>query len=83
MTGRSAQAGRARSQPNERALPKPVTTGELRTKEELGSHNAELAAHNSRLHRTVEQQRAAFKELQNILISTDVATLLLLSLIHI
>ena len=77
MTGRSAQAGRARSQPNERALPKPVRTGELRTKEELCSHNAELAAHNSRLHRTVEQQRAAFNDLQNILISTDVATLLL------
>src|SRR5687767_11773648 len=77
MTGRSAQAGRARSQPNARGLPKPVRIAELRTKKELGSHNAKLAALNSRLHRTVEQQRVAFKDLQNILFSTDVATLLL------
>jgi two-component system CheB/CheR fusion protein len=77
MTGRSAQAGRARSQPNERDLPKPVRNGQLATKEELRSLNAELRALNSQLHETVEQQRATYSDLQNILISTDVATLFL------
>ena len=76
MTGRNA-AGRARSRPNERALATHVRRAEIATKEELRSLNAELAALNSLLHKTGEQQRAAFKDLQNILISTDVATLLL------
>jgi two-component system CheB/CheR fusion protein len=77
MTGRSGQAGRARSQPNERALPKPARSGQLATKEELRSLNAELTALNSQLHETVEHQRATNSDLQNILISTDVATLFL------
>ena len=77
MTGRSAQAGRARSQPNERGLPKPAGSGQSATKEELRSLNAELTALNSQLHETVEQQRSTYSDLQNILISTDVATLFL------
>ena len=77
MTGRSAQAGRARSQPNERGLPKPAGNGKSATKEELRSLNAELAALNIELHQTVERQRSAFSDLQSILISTDVATLFL------
>jgi two-component system CheB/CheR fusion protein len=77
MTGRSAQAGRARSQPNERGLPKPAGNGQSATKEELRSLNAELAALNIELHETVERQRSAFSDLQSILISTDVATLFL------
>ena len=72
MTGRSAQAGRARSQPNERGLPKPAGNGQSATKEELRSLNAELAALNVELHETVERQRSAFSDLQSILISTDV-----------
>jgi len=51
---------------------------ELETsKEELQSLNEELTALNSQLHETVEQQRATSKDLQNILNSTDVATLFL------
>ena len=54
------------------------TNEELETsKEELQSLNEELTALNSQLHETVEQQRAASNDLQNILNSTDVATLFL------
>ena len=54
------------------------TNEELETsKEELQSLNEELTALNSQLHETVEQQRATSNDLQNILISTDVATLFL------
>ena len=54
------------------------TNEELETsKEELQSLNEELTALNSQLHDTVEQQRAASNDLQNILNSTDVATLFL------
>ncbi len=45
--------------------------------EELQSLNEELTARNSQLQETVEQQRATASYLQNILISTDVATLFL------
>ena len=54
------------------------TNEELETsKEELQSLNEELTALNSQLHETVEQQRATSNDLQNILNSTDVATLFL------
>jgi two-component system, chemotaxis family, CheB/CheR fusion protein len=54
------------------------TNEELETsKEELQSLNEELTALNSQLHETVEQQRATASDLQNILTSTDVATLFL------
>lgn len=54
------------------------TNEELETsKEELQSLNEELTALNSQLHETIEQQRATSNDLQNILNSTDVATLFL------
>jgi two-component system, chemotaxis family, CheB/CheR fusion protein len=54
------------------------TNEELETsKEELQSLNEELTALNSQLQETVEQQRAASNDLQNILNSTDVATIFL------
>ena len=54
------------------------TNEELETsKEELQSLNEELTALNSQLHETVEQQRATTNDLQNILNSTDVATVFL------
>jgi len=54
------------------------TNEELETsKEELQSLNEELRALNSQLQETVEQQRATANDLQNILNSTDVATLFL------
>lgn len=54
------------------------TNEELETsKEELQALNEELTALNGQLHETVEQQRATFDDLQNILNSTDVATLFL------
>ena len=54
------------------------TNEELETsKEELQSLNEELTALNSQLQETVEQQRATASDLQNILNSTDVATLFL------
>ena len=54
------------------------TNEELETsKEELQSLNEELTALNSQLQETVEQQRATSNDLQNILNSTDVATLFL------
>ena len=54
------------------------TNEELETsKEELQSLNEELTALNSQLHETVEQHRATSNDLQNILNSTDMATLFL------
>ena len=54
------------------------TNEELETsKEELQSLNEELSALNSQLQETVEQQRATSNDLQNILTSTDMATLFL------
>jgi two-component system CheB/CheR fusion protein len=45
------------------------------SKDDLKSRNAELTARNGELHATVERQRVTFRGLQNILDSTDVATL--------
>jgi len=54
------------------------TNEELETsKEELQSLNEELVALNSQLQETIEQQRKTANDLQNILNSSDVATLFL------
>ena len=49
----------------------------LTSKEELQSLNEELTALNSQLQETLERQRTTANDLQNILFSTDVATLFL------
>ena len=49
----------------------------LTSKEELQSLNEELTALNSQLQETLEQQRTSANDLQNVLYSTDVATLFL------
>ena len=49
----------------------------LTSKEELQSLNEELTALNSQLQETLEQQRTSANDLQNVLFSTDVATLFL------
>ena len=49
----------------------------LTSKEELQSLNEELAALNGQLQETLERQRSTANDLQNILYSTDVATLFL------
>ena len=49
----------------------------LTSKEELQSLNEELTALNSQLQETLERQRTLSSDLQNILYSTDVATLFL------
>ncbi len=49
----------------------------LTSKEELQSLNEELTALNSQLQETLDRQRTASNDLQNILYSTDVATLFL------
>jgi two-component system CheB/CheR fusion protein len=49
----------------------------LTSKEELQSLNEELTALNSQLQETLEQQRTTSNDLQNVLYSTDVATLFL------
>ena len=49
----------------------------LASKEELQSLNEELTALNSQLHETLERQRTTSADLQNVLYSTDVATLFL------
>jgi two-component system, chemotaxis family, CheB/CheR fusion protein len=49
----------------------------LTSKEELQSMNEELTALNSQLHETLELQRTTASDLQNILYSTDVATIFL------
>ena len=55
------------------------TTNEelLTSKEELQSLNEELTALNSQLQETLERQRTTSNDLQNILYSTDVATIFL------
>src|SRR6185312_14559114 len=54
------------------------TNEELETsKEELQSLNEELTALNSQLQETLERQRTTSSDLQNILYSTDVATIFL------
>ena len=55
-----------------------LTNEELLTsKEELQSLNEELTALNSQLQETLERQRTISNDLQNVLYSTDVATLFL------
>lgn len=49
----------------------------LTSKEELQSLNEELAALNAQLQETLEQQRTTANDLQNVLYSTNVATLFL------
>jgi two-component system, chemotaxis family, CheB/CheR fusion protein len=49
----------------------------LTSKEELQSLNGELTAVNSQLQETLERQRTTSNDLQNILYSTDVATVFL------
>ncbi len=49
----------------------------LTSKEELQSLNEELTALNSQIQETLERQRTTSNDLQNILYSTDVATLFL------
>jgi two-component system, chemotaxis family, CheB/CheR fusion protein len=49
----------------------------LTSKEELQSMNEELTALNSQLQETLERQRTTASDLQNILYSTDVATVFL------
>ncbi len=49
----------------------------LTSKEELQSLNEELNALNSQLHETLDRQRITANDLQNVLYSTDVATLFL------
>ncbi len=49
----------------------------LASKEELQSLNEELNALNSQLQETLERQRATADDLQNVLYSTDVATIFL------
>ena len=54
------------------------TNEELMTsKEELQSLNEELTALNGQLHETLERQRTTSNDLQNVLYSTDVATVFL------
>lgn len=61
------------------------TTNEelLTSKEELQSLNEELTALNSQLQETLERQRTTSNDLQNVLYSTDVATLFLDTSLHI
>ena len=49
----------------------------LASKEELQSLNEELSALNSQLQETLERQRTTADDLQNVLYSTDVATIFL------
>ena len=49
----------------------------LTSKEELQSLNEELTALNSQLQETLEKQRTTANDLQNVLYSTDVATIFL------
>jgi two-component system CheB/CheR fusion protein len=55
----------------------------LTSKEELQSLNEELTALNSQLQETLERQRTTASDLQNVLYSTDVATLFLDRALHI
>lgn len=49
----------------------------LTSKEELQSLNEELTALNTQLQETLDRQRTTYNDLQNVLYSTDVATLFL------
>ena len=88
--GRSSRAPSAISRPQARSSRRSTrrrcrstrniqSTNEelLASKEELQSLNEELTALNSQLQETLEKQRTTSNDLQNILYSTDVATLFL------
>jgi two-component system CheB/CheR fusion protein len=55
----------------------------LTSKEELQSLNEELTALNSQLQETLDRQRTTSNDLQNVLYSTDVATIFLDTKLHI
>jgi two-component system CheB/CheR fusion protein len=55
----------------------------LTSKEELQSLNEELTALNGQLQETLERQRSTANDLQNVLFSTDVATIFLDQQLHI
>ena len=55
----------------------------LTSKEELQSLNEELTVLNGQLQDTLEQQRSTFDDLRNVLISSDIATLVLDLSLHI
>ncbi len=55
----------------------------LTSKEELQSLNEELTALNSQLQETLDRQRMTSDDLQNVLYSTDIATLFLDKALHI
>jgi two-component system CheB/CheR fusion protein len=75
-------SGEAQKAINEEALSaneefQSVNEKLLASKEELQSLNGELNALNTQLQKTLEQQRVTSNDLQNILYSTNVATLFL------
>jgi two-component system CheB/CheR fusion protein len=75
-------SGEEQSEINEEALSvneEYQSTNEelLASKEELQSLNEELTALNAQLQETLERQRTTANDLQNVLFSTDVATLFL------
>src|ERR1700729_122683 len=56
----------------------PATNGKLlRSKKEMQSLNEELTTLNGQLEETLERQRATSNDLQNVLYSTNVATIFL------
>jgi len=80
MTGRRPGAAEAAREPpsGERATKRNSVNGKLEaSKEELQSLNAELNALNAQLQETAERHRATSDDLNNILNSSDVATLFL------
>lgn len=80
MTGPRPGTAEAAQKPQsgDRAPKRSPANGKLETsKEELQSLNAELTALNSQLQETVERHRATSDDLNNILNSSDVATLFL------
>jgi two-component system CheB/CheR fusion protein len=84
--GRTQRAGRramAREAQSDERISRAIVEGAPASreapasKEELQSLNAELITVNARLRQTLERERAAADDLQNVLDSTDVATLFL------
>ncbi len=83
---RHPQPGNLRAKSRRRSTRKRLSVNEeyqstneelLTSKEELQSLNEELTALNSQLQETLERQRTTSNDLQNVLYSTDVATLFL------
>ena len=79
-------ASKPRTKSKKRSTKRPMSVNEeyqstneelLTSKEELQSMNEELTALNSQLQETLERQRTTASDLQNILYSTDVATIFL------